>query len=90
MISQILEIFKSAKTPISLDILCQQMAVEESAMEGMLNHLVQKGKIQKISPSNTGPGKNKGSLLCEGCRTSSYCADLMKTPAYYTLNQSRK
>lgn len=90
MISQILEILKSAKTPISLDGLYQQMAVERSALEGMLNHLVQKGKIQKISPSNTDPGKNKGAFLCEGCQSSSYCSDLIKAPVYYTLNQSRK
>ena len=86
MLSQILNLLKTAENPLSLDLLSQQLAVERSALEAMLEHLVQKGKIQKISPSLTEPDKEQKFPFCSGCQTKAYCAGLIETPVYYTLN----
>jgi predicted transcriptional regulator len=88
MIRQILKILKSAENPLSLNVISQQLAIERSALEAMLNHLVQKGKIEKFSPHT--PGKDNSFHLCGGCQNHSYCAVSMCTPAYYSLKQPEK
>lgn len=83
MISQIIQVLDTANKPLSLDMLSNQLTIERSALEAMLNMLVQKGKIQKISPSNT--DQDKGIFLCKGCQSQSYCVESMKTPVVYAL-----
>lgn len=87
MLSQILDLLKSTEKPLSLDMLSQQLAVERTALEAMLNYLVQKEKIEKISPANTENDQKNPFPFCEGCHTKTYCADSIKTPVYYTLNR---
>jgi hypothetical protein len=48
MIRQILQMLKSADTPLSLDMISQQLTIEPFALEAMLDHLVQKGKFRKL------------------------------------------
>lgn len=86
MLSQIIGLLKSADRPLSLEQLSQQIAVERSALEAMLEHLVQKGKISRISPSISKTGEKQAFSFCAGCQTKAYCADSLKTPTYYTLN----
>jgi hypothetical protein len=90
MLSQILHLLKTAETPLSLDRLSQQLAVERSALEAMLEHLVQKGKIEMISSTSKSTDEKQPFSFCAGCQTKTYCAGLIETPVYYTLNQSRK
>jgi hypothetical protein len=78
MISQILQMLKSTGKPLSLEMINQKLAVEPSALEAMLELLVKKGKIQKISPEET--SKDQGCPLCGGCQIRSYCADSINTP----------
>lgn len=85
MLSQILNLLKSTEKPLSLDHLSREIAVEQSALEAMLDHLEQKGKIDKITPSSTDTGEKQPFGFCKGCRTSAYCADSMNPPTYYTL-----
>ena len=85
MLSQILDLLKSSEKPLSLDHLSQEIAVERSALEAMLDHLVHKGKIDKLNPTATGTDEKQSFTFCAGCQTKAYCADSMNTPTYYTL-----
>ena len=85
MLSQIIELLKSTEKPLSLEQLSQQIAVDRSALEGMLDHLVQKGKIDKLSPTATGTDEKRSFSFCAGCQTKAYCADSVNPPTYYTL-----
>lgn len=85
MLSQIIGLLKSADRPLSLDQLSRQVAVERSALEAMLAHLVQKRKINRISPSTSKMGEKQAFSFCAGCQTKAYCADSNNKPTYYTL-----
>ncbi len=90
MLSQILDLLKSTEKPLSLDHLSQQITVERSALEAMLDHLVQRGKIHKVTPSTTDSGKKQSFPFCAGCQTKAYCAGSIETPTYYTLKERGK
>ena len=85
MIRQILQMLKSADKPINLDMISQQFTIEPFALEAMLDHLVKKGKIQRINPEEI--NKDQGCPLCGGCQIRSYCADSNNTPQYYSVKQ---
>ena len=85
MIRQILHMLKTTGKPLSLEMISQVLTVEPSALEAMLDHLVQKGKIQKIS--NGEGNKDQGCPLCGGCQIRTYCADTNNTPLYYSFKR---
>jgi len=87
MLSQIINLLKTAENPLNLDMLSQQLAVERSALEAMLEHLVQKGKIYKISSTYTGTDEKQPFSFCAGCQTKTYCAGLIEAPVYYTIKK---
>lgn len=88
MLTQILDLLKSTEKPQTLDHLSQEMDVERSAMQAMLDHLVNKGKISKVTPSSTDPDNKQPFAFCKRCRSSFSCADSLKMPTYYTLIES--
>lgn len=83
MLTQILEVLRATERPQTLEALSQKMAVEQSALEGMLTMLVHKGKIHKITPAPL--NAEKGAFLCKGCQTKTHCAEALERPTYYTL-----
>ena len=50
MLRQILSEFQQAKTPLCLDELSRKLAIEANALEGMLQTLVQSGRLREIGP----------------------------------------
>ena len=50
MLKQILAEFQAAKAPLSLPELSQKLALEPGALEGMLQTLLQRGRLQEIRP----------------------------------------
>lgn len=51
MLKQILSEFEQAQTPLCVDELSRTLAIEAGALEGMLDTLVQRGRLQVIDPA---------------------------------------
>ena len=51
MLKQILAEFQQTKTSVCLDELSRKLEIETSALEGMLQTLVQRGRLQEIGPT---------------------------------------
>jgi len=47
MLKEIIEVIETEKTPLSLEGLSQRANVDHSALEGMLDYLIQKGVISE-------------------------------------------
>jgi hypothetical protein len=69
MLSQILAEFQKARQPLCLDELSQVLAIEPSALDGMLQTLVQRGRLRIIDPAQPG---------CPACPTRGGCVILTK------------
>lgn len=74
MLKQILVEFQQAHGAICLDELSRKMAVESSALEGMLHTLVQAGRLLEIDPTDQGcvacPAKGGCIILTNGLQKS--------------------
>ena len=64
MLRQILAEFQNTRQPLCLDELSQKLAVESRALEGMLQTLVQRGRLLIIDPAQQG---------CVACPTRGGC-----------------
>jgi hypothetical protein len=67
MLAEILRAFEKNEGPVDLGRLSQELSVERSALEGMLQTLVRQGKLREVLP---------GSETCADCPRSSGCTYL--------------
>lgn len=74
MLKEIMAEFRAARTPLCVDELSQTLAVEASALEGILDTLVQRGRLNVIDPANytcvTCPAKGGCVILTNGLQKS--------------------
>ena len=76
MLKKILQEFKDTQTLLDMNQLSRKLNVEPSALQGMLEHLVQIGKLEKeISGQNC-------ETVCSKCSQID-CAMLKATQPYY-------
>ena len=64
MLSSIFKEFQEARSPLTLAELSQRLGIERSALEGMLQFLVRKGKIRQVGD---------GTVSCDMCRVRFAC-----------------
>lgn len=64
MLRQILQEFQQASTPLCAAELSQKLAIDPAALEGMLQTLVQRGRLLEIDP---------GQQLCVACPARGGC-----------------
>ena len=69
MLSQILEEFEKAKGPLDLNELSQRLGVERSALEGMLQLLVRKGRLHETGTGTETCAHCAGHLGCAQAHT---------------------
>ncbi len=67
MLSRILKGFEQARGPLDLNELSRRMGVERSALDGMLEFLVRKGKLREVG---------SGTETCAHCAGRLSCAQL--------------
>ena len=67
MLSEMLKAFREAEEPMDLNELSRRLGVERGVLEGMLELLVNQGKLKEISP---------GSEDCNHCSSRLSCARL--------------
>jgi hypothetical protein len=74
MLSQILAEFRQARGPLCLDELSRKLDIENSALEGMLQTLVRRGRLLEITPISYGcpacPARGGCVILTNGVQKS--------------------
>lgn len=84
MITQILEIFKSENRPLCMDELSNKIAIERSALEGMIDYLVIKGRLIELQANGRRDKKNT-LQTCGGCHGNPLCAATTISSRYYSI-----
>ena len=72
---QVLTIFETAVTPLSMPQIARQLDVSPEQLEGMIQHWVRKGKIRE----------NKAATECGSCGHGSSCPFVLDLPRSYEL-----
>ena len=83
MLYQLLTVMNATDGPISLDGLSKELGMEKSALKGMLDLLVRKGKL---SHSEMGQITDDGScsgVACMSCGKAGQCPFAGKMPRVY-------
>lgn len=83
MLNQILMVLNSTAGPLSLDGLSQQLGTEKSALEGMLELLIRKGKIKVSDVGEVGQDEACTGLACAACGSATHCPFIGKMPRVY-------
>ena len=64
MLSRVLKEFENSQGPLTLSEMSRRLGVERSALEGMLQLLVRKGKLREVRP---------GDVQCSHCGSRTGC-----------------
>ena len=84
MLTKILAIMRSAHGAVSIRQLSQELQVEPSALNGMLEELVRMGKLEvKTEPASEGENCN----TCAGCKGTQECPFIYHLPIQYQLTE---
>jgi hypothetical protein len=67
LLSRILNEFRQTNGPLDLSVLSNRLGIERSALEGMLQLLVRRGKLREIGPSTE---------ACSHCGGRTSCAQI--------------
>lgn len=89
MLREIIDILKTEKVSLSVDILSHRLNVDKSALEGMLETLIKKGII-KIDDIGEMDSSKCHSSSCLGCAAVKRCPFTGKLPRMYTLVDFKK
>ena len=87
MLNQVLREIEAARGPVSINDLCLKLGVERSALEGMIQFWVRKGRIQDEDAQTT-PGACKCSPATahnSACADPRNCLYVAKMPRTYTI-----
>lgn len=84
MLREIIDILKTEKVSISVDILSHRLKVDKSALEGMLETLIKKDIIKMDNGWNV-QSSGCQSFSCQGCPAARGCPFTSKMPRTYTL-----
>ena len=83
MLQRILEEFESAPGGISINELGHKIGVERGALEGMIDYLVRKGRLQDDKAASAAMMcSNGGCVSCSGARK---CPLVVETPRTFSL-----
>jgi DNA-binding HxlR family transcriptional regulator len=66
MLSRIIEELEKAGGPLNLDELSRRLGVQRSALDGMIETLVRKGRLREVEVGEIPP-------MCAGCAERSGC-----------------
>ena len=82
MLKLVLETIEASKGPIHVAELSQRLGIERSALEGMIDYWVQKGRLYEGDGAACAPGAGHCSSSCSG---SANCAFVAKMPRMYEI-----
>jgi hypothetical protein len=86
MLKQVLDRVRLADSPISLNELSHELGVEQSALEGMIDYLVQRGKLRDDDEQLAAVVPACESGGCGGaCPGVQHCSFTVKMPRTFSL-----
>lgn len=88
MITQILKEMEKSSQPVTLQYLSHKLGLEESALEGMIEFLINKGIVRDSSPCATEFHKINAVPHCPGCAGCTHC-EVQITPKIYSLTDKK-
>ncbi len=88
MISKIINTLKSSERSLTLKELSDVLDTDPSALEGMLDYLLQKEKIIAKGPELINPADEYQPIKCGGCHENQYCPTLLKRPVTYYIKEN--
>lgn len=74
----VLDRFADQSTPVSLNQMAREMALEPGVLHGMIDYWVRKGKLREV---------NSGGEACTTCGIKGACPFVIALPRYYELVQ---
>jgi len=85
MLQQVLQEIKQAQGPVNLNDLARKLGVERSALEGMIQFWVRKGRLTDDILEAETPHDVCESMCSNSCPGPSKCAFVMSMPRTYSL-----
>ncbi len=85
MLKQILTAIEQAGPAMNLTDLSRSLGITPGALNGMLEFLVQKGKLSEENGSQAAAGKPCSTMVCSGCPGVENCPLVMKMPRRFSL-----
>ena len=82
MLKLVLETVEASKGPIHVAELGQQLGIERSALEGMIDYWVRKGRLYDSEGMTCAP---ESGLCSSSCAGAAKCAFLAKMPRAYEV-----
>lgn len=83
MLSQILHELKNAKGPVDLNELSRRLGVQRSALDGMIQFLVRKGRLREVGIGETPPA-------CASCPIHSTCEPMLGVHLWELTEKGRR
>jgi hypothetical protein len=83
MLYQLMTVMNSTDGPISLDRLSKALGMEKSALKGMLDLLVRKGKLHYSDLGQIPQDGGCSGMACMSCGKASQCPFAGKMPRVY-------
>lgn len=88
MLEKLLSVLKEADRPVSLQDLSQRLSIERSALSGMLDLLVRKGKLELEQPATSEGIDGCEPAYCAGCFKETTCPFITKMPLMYAVKRT--
>jgi len=83
MLYQLLTVMKTKTGPISIEGLSRELGMDKSALEGMLDLLVRKGKLRYSDLGQAPKDGNCSGSACMACGRAGSCPFVGKMPHVY-------
>ena len=85
MLKQVLLEIESANGPIQLAELSRKLGIERSALNGMIQFWVQKGRLVDDAPAGHDDSKMCGGACQGSCSGTDSCSFVMEMPQSYSI-----
>ena len=85
MLKTVLQAIESSKGPVHVAELSQRLGIERSALEGMIDYWVRKGRLYDSQGMACSPSAGHCSGSCTGAAS---CAFVAKMPKMYELTNN--
>lgn len=90
MLQQVLQAVKSAQGPVNLNDLARKLGVERSALDGMIQFWVRKGRLRDDDIQPDTPSEGCSCSSTSSCPGPKACPFVLTMPKTYSLSWAEK
>ena len=89
MINMVLQEIKNNRSPFSVTALSKKLSIDQSALEGMLSYLVQRGRLQENDQLSSGQSNSSSFVSCgSSCSGAEKCTFVARLPKMYSVTNT--